>query len=172
MGMGTQITIEQYLDATYRPDVEFIDGERRERPDAPWVHSRLQAIIGAWFEQHEEAWKILTGTGIRTRVAASRVRLPDAVVVKAGPQPQTLVDPPLIVIEVLSPDDSYAETERRARDYQSMGIENIWLIDPETRIARVCRAEHWTETTRFTVADSPIYMDVAALFARLDKHQK
>jgi hypothetical protein len=53
-----------------------------------------------------------------------------------------------------------------------MGIENIWLIDPETRTARVCRGENWTETTRFTVADSPVYLDVAAPFARLDKFQK
>jgi Uma2 family endonuclease len=174
MATATLIPIEQYLKTSYCPDVEFIDGELREKPvvqsvHSQWVHSQLQALLSAWFVQHDDAWKIQVGVEARTRVAEARVRLPDVVVLKAGPQPQTLVDPPLIVIEILSPDDSYTETERRARDYQSMGIENIWLIDPDTRTARVCRGESWTEIARFTVADSPIYLDVKTLFARLDK---
>jgi Uma2 family endonuclease len=170
MATATPITIEQYLKTNYRPDVEFIDGELREKPVVQWVHSHLQALISAWFVQHDDAWDIQVGVEARTRVADAKVRLPDVVVVKAGRQPQTLVEAPLVVIETLSPNDSYAETQRRAGDYRSMGVENIWLIDPETRTARVCRGESWTETTRFTVADSPIYLDVDALFARLDKH--
>jgi hypothetical protein len=51
-----------------------------------------------------------------------------------------------------------------------MGVENIWLIDPDTRTARACRGESWTETTRFAVEGTPIYLDVTALFARLHKH--
>jgi Uma2 family endonuclease len=39
-----------------------------------------------------------------------------------------LVEPPLIVIEILWPDHSYTETELRAQDYRRMGIRNIWLI--------------------------------------------
>jgi Uma2 family endonuclease len=92
------------------------------------------------------------------------------VVVAAAAHPETLVDPPLIVIEVLSPGDSYTEIERRAQDYRRMGVPNIWLIDPDTRTARVCGVDAWTETPRFTVNDSPIYLDVTALFARLDKY--
>jgi Uma2 family endonuclease len=171
MATSTLVTIEQYLQTHYRPDVEFIDGELREKPVVQWVHSQLQSLISAWFVQHDEIWQVLVGVEARTRVAKSRIRLPDVVVVPAGSYPQTLVEPPLIVIEILSPDDSYSETQTRARDYQSMGIENIWLIDPETRTARVCRGENWTETARFTVEASPIYLDVTALFARLDKYQ-
>ena len=52
-----------------------------------------------------------------------------------------------------------------------MGVANIWLIDPETRTAQVCAKESWTETTRFEVADSPIYLDVPALFTRLEKYR-
>ena len=178
MATSTLVTIEQYLSTDYRPDVEYIDGElwdknvllRRGDPMVQWAHSRLQVMIGSWFDQHEDEWSILSGVEARTRVSASRVRLPDVVVVAAGPYPETLVEPPLIVVEVLSPDDTYAEIERRARDYREMGVMNIWLIDPDTRTARVCSRDAWTETLRFTVEGSPIYLDVAALFARLDKY--
>jgi Uma2 family endonuclease len=171
MAASALVTIEQYLNTIYRPDVEFIDGELREKPVVQWVHGRLQMLIGIWFGAHEDEWKVLVGAEVRTQVSASRVRLPDVVVVAAGPQPGVLTAPPLIVIEILSPDDRYTETERRAQDYRRMGVSNIWLIDPETRTARVCGENAWVETTRFTVDGSEIYLDVAALFAQLDRHE-
>ncbi|HEY0786544.1 MAG TPA: Uma2 family endonuclease [Acidobacteriaceae bacterium] len=130
MTASTLVTMNEYLRTSYRPDVEYIDGELREKDGilrersarVQWIHSRLQVMISAWFDQHEEEWGVLTGVEARTQVSASRVRLPDVVVVKAGPHPQTLVEPPLIVVEVLSPDDTYAEIERRAQDYLHMGL--------------------------------------------------
>jgi Uma2 family endonuclease len=170
MAASTLVTLEQYLSTSYRPDVEFIDGELKERPVVQWAHGRLQILIGNWFGAHEDDWGVIVAAEIRTKVSASRVRLPDIVVVPAGPQPGMLVEPPLIVIEILSPDDTYTETERRAQDYRRMGIENIWLIDPESRTARICREDAWVETMRFAVEGSVIYLDVAALFAQLDKY--
>ncbi len=177
MSTSTIVTIEQYLSTVYRPDVEYIDGELRPKnskakgdPLVQWVHAQLQALISAWFVQHDDEWGVQVGVDARTQVTVSSVRLPDVVVVPAGPHPQTLIEPPLIVVEILSPDDSYDETESRARDYQRMGIENVWLIDPTTRTARVLNGEGWTEITRLAVENSPIYLDVNTLFTRLDKY--
>ena len=152
-----------------RPDVEYIDGELKEKPSVQWAHGRLQILIGQWFGRFENEWGVRVAAEVRTQVSFSRVRLPDIVVVKAGTQKQTRVDPPLVVIEILSPADSYADTERRARDYQRMGIQNIWLINPETRTARACQGENWTETTCFRIESSPIFLEVDALFSRLDE---
>jgi Uma2 family endonuclease len=128
MAASTLVTFEQYLKTGYRPEVEFIDGELREKPVVQWAHGRLQILIGNWFGEHEDEWGVIVAAQIRTKVSASRVRLPDIVVVPAGPQPGMLVEPPLIVIEILWPDHSYTETELRAQDYRRMGIRNIWLI--------------------------------------------
>ena len=59
----------------------------------------------------------------------------DLVVLTAGPQPDVLTDPPLLVIEILSPDDSYSDTQERAQDYRAMGVEVVWIIDPKTHMA-------------------------------------
>ncbi len=170
MPTSTVTTIDQYLATSYRPDVEFVDGELRKKAVVQWAHGRLQILIGNWFGAHEEEWGVLVAVEVRTRVSESRVRLPDVVVVKAGPQPPTLVKPPLIVIEILSLEDSLKETELRLRDFQAMGVGNTWLLDPQKRTARVYSAAGWSETDRLTVPGSPIYLDVAALFDKLDRY--
>lgn len=173
MASATLMSIDEYLNnSSFHPDVEYIDGELKERPVVFSVHGRIQSLISTWFGIHEDEWSVLVAVEVRTLVAQDRVRLPDVVIDHAGDWPQTLVKPPLIVIEVLSPTDSYSETQRLAHDYVAMGVQNIWLIDPETRTGRVCRGDAWIETTRFQVADRPIYLDLNDLFTRLDKYNK
>ena len=126
------ISIDEYNRTSYHPDVEYLDGQLKERPVVQTVHGLFQGLLANWFLSHKKEWGIKAGVEMRTQVAPDRVRLPDVVVLNRGAYPQTLVDPPLIVIEILSPDDSYVETKRLAIDYQTMGIQNIWLFDPET----------------------------------------
>ena len=90
--------------------------------------------------------------------------------IPAGPSPQTLLDPLLIVIEIVSPTDSYSELEERMSDYAAMGVPNFWIINPQKRVARQRRPNAWVDVTRLTVPGSPIYVDVRWLFARLDTY--
>lgn len=76
----------------------------------------------------------------------------------------------MIVIEVLSPHDSYSETQRLAKDYQSMGVPNIRLIDPETRSGRASKGSAWEETQRFQVDGREIYLELDWLFERLNRY--
>ena len=69
----------------------------------------------------------------------------------------------------LSPDDSYRDTERRAADYRAMGVEAIWLIDPDTRTGRQCVGDTWTAATTLRVPGTPVEIDLADLFRRLDE---
>ncbi len=169
MAAQTQlITIEEYLRTSYRPDVEFIDGRLEEKPLGTWDHGQIQGLLFAWFLQHGREWGITASLEVRTRVAAPRVRLPDVVVDWAGPHPPVLEKAPLLVIEVLSPDDTYSALQKRSKDYQAMGIANIWLIDPDTRTARSCGAAFWAERERLEIEGTGIYLNVPALFAALD----
>jgi len=164
------MTIEQYLNGPIpNPDVEFIDGVVREKSIVMSIHGRLQSIICAWFERHAEDWAVLAAVEVRTRVTSNQVFLPDVVVAAAGPWPETLVDPPMIVIEILSSSDSFTELLEKLRGYDGMGIPNIWVIDPQTRRAWVSAGAALTETQRFLVADTPIYLDMSETYARYDK---
>jgi Uma2 family endonuclease len=166
----TTISMQEYLESSnFHPDVEYIDGMLRERPVVQPVHGLLQLLIGKWFLDHRAEWDVKAAVEVRTRVSATRVRLPDVVVGPRRAWPPVLVEPPLIVIEILSPSDSYTETRKLAREYIEMGVENIWLIDPETRVSEFYRAGAWVPAQRLEVAGSAIYLDMDVIFAQLDE---
>jgi Uma2 family endonuclease len=167
MATVLQIPLTEYLGMNYRPDREYVDGEIRERNVGKWEHARLQWLLAAWFFAHEKQWGITGSTEQRVRVSENRVRVPDLVVLTAGAQPEVLTDPPLLVIEILSPDDSYSDTQERALDYRKMGVETVWIIDPKTRSGRMCSGTEWVEAPRLEVKGTPLYVNLPEVFSQL-----
>ena len=133
-----QIPISEYLATSYRPDREYVDGELLERNVGKNEHSRLQALLAIWFGKFEDQWGVAVFTEQRVQVSATRIRIPGVLLVPLTPQPDVIVEAPLLVVEILSPDDSYTETQRRAGDYFAMGVGTVWIIDPVNRTGRVC----------------------------------
>ncbi len=169
MATSLQISIETYLASSYEPDREYIDGELQERNMGKWQHARVQALLTIWFGQNESRWGVMVSTEQRTRVAGTRVRIPDLVLVKSGPQPSVLTEAPLLVVEVLSPEDSYSDTQRRAGEYRAMGVGTVWILDPETLTGRMCVGDNWQERTRLEVPGTGIYVELPELFRFLQQ---
>jgi Uma2 family endonuclease len=167
MATTSPVSLSEYLQTSYRPDREFVDGELRERNVGKWEHARVQWLLAAWFSNHEKQWGITGSTEQRMQVSVSAVRIPDLVVLTAGPQPDVLVDPPLLVIEILSPDDTYSDPQERAQDYRNMGVETIWIIDPKTRSGRMCTGLVWAESRRLSVAGTPLYVELEEIFSQI-----
>ena len=168
----TALSIEEYLQTSYEHDCEYIDGALKEKPVVEFVHGRVQMLLGVWFWQKESAWGIRCAVETRTRVKEGKVRLPDVVVVSSTNRPQgALTEPPLIAIEVLSPTDSYHDLRHRAEDLCSMGVQNIWLIDPLRRTGEVWRDGFWqpAESSRIQAVDAPVFLDMDWLWAELDR---
>jgi Uma2 family endonuclease len=168
MANTTQISVTEYLQTSYRPDREYVDGEVRERNVGKWEHARVQWLLAGWFMNHETMWGVIGSTEQRVQITSDRVRIPDLVVVAAGPQPDVLIEPPLLVIEILSPEDSYSDTQERAEDYLSMGVGTVWIIDPKTRTGRMCNGAVWTAARRLEVPNTPLYVDLDEIFKYLD----
>ncbi len=172
MAATALVTREQYLSTSYHPDVEFIDGQLRERnkelgrsPMVQWIHFRLQVMVSSRFDRHEEGARPCRGGGKDAGFRLARVRASCRACQRRPDSADARRAASYRHRDSVS-DDSYAEIERRAQDYRCMGVRNSWLIDPDTRTARSCREDAWVETTRFTVDGSEIYLDVSALFAR------
>jgi Uma2 family endonuclease len=167
MATVVHIPLQEYLATSYRPDCEYVDGEVRERNVGKYEHARVQALLAAWFNLHEKAWGAQVVTEQRVQVSPARVRIPDVTLLPLGPQPDVIVDPPLLLIEILSPDDSYSDTQERAKDYREMGVETVWIIDPKTRTGRMCRGAEWLEASRLEVKDTPLYVNLPDIFSQL-----
>jgi Uma2 family endonuclease len=80
MATTTGISLEEYLQTSYRPDREYIDGTLKEKPVVPFVHGRVQMLLGVWFWQHQDEWHTQCAVETRTQVSTAKVRLPDIVV--------------------------------------------------------------------------------------------
>lgn len=162
-----QIPLSEYLGTSYRPDREYVDGEIRERNVGKYEHARVQALLAKWFGNHEQEWGIQVVTGQRVQVSPTRVRIPDVAVLPLSAQPDVIIAPPLLIIEILSPDDSYSDMQERAQDYRAMGVEIIWIIDPKTRTGRMCSGAEWVESSRLTVKKTPLYVNLPEIFSQL-----
>ena len=169
MATSIQIPIVEYLNTSYRPDREYVDGEVLERNVGKNEHSRLQALLASWFVRFEDEWNVAAFTEQRVQVSSTRVRIPDVLLVPLAPHPQVFVDPPVLVVEILSPEDSYTETQRRANDYLLMGVGTVWIIDPVNRTGRSCVGKTWIENDKLEVLGTPIWVSLTDLFARLDR---
>jgi Uma2 family endonuclease len=162
-----QIPLHEYLARNYRPDREYVDGEVRERNVGKYEHARIQALLARWFGNHEGEWGVQVVTEQRVRVSPTRVRIPDVTLLPLSTQPDVIVDPPLLIIEILSPDDSYSDTQERAQDYRTMGVETVWIIDPKTRTGRMCSGSEWVESSRLEVKRTPFYVSLPDIFSQV-----
>ena len=174
MATAVKVSLQEYLNTSYRPDVEYIDGELKEKsPVVGFAHGRVQILLSAWFWQHEKEWGVCCAVEVRTKVSPEHVRLSDfVVVVRANREKLALKQPPLVAIEVLSPSDSYKDLKLRAADLESIGVRNIWLIDPEARTLEVWGGGSWYRyaATRLNAIDSPMYLDLAWLWEQLNEN--
>jgi Uma2 family endonuclease len=128
-----RIPIEVYLQSSYEPDAEYVNGAIEVRPAALWNHSSWQAAILQFFSLQREAWGIRARPSLRTRTSATTVRVPDvAILDRRLPKEQIITHPPIAVFEILSPEDSHSRLMIKLGEYERMGVRTIVVLDPET----------------------------------------
>lgn len=167
MSSTTLISVKEYVASSYRPDCDYIDGEVRERNSGELEHSLLQTIIAALFWANQQSWKVLPLVEQRVQVATTRFRVPDITVLKADqPREAIVAVPPLILIEILSKDDSLRSMQERVDDYLHFGVEHVWILDPALRRAYICSATGFQEPQSgfLGVSGTPIRLNLAELF--------
>ncbi len=167
----TLLSLDEYLHTSYKPDVDFVDGEIEERNLGEFEHARLQTLLAMYFVAKEKLWALTTVVEQRIRVAQTRVRICDLAILRAdAPREKVTETPPLLCIEILSPEDRLSRAERVLADYRAMGVQNIWLIDPIRRSAHRFDADglHHADPTQLTVPGTEIRLDLTEPFAALD----
>ena len=126
------IPVEEYLRTTSDPDCEYVDGFIEERPVGEYDHATWQAILVAFFTARQAELGINARPELRVRVAANRFRVPDVTLLsRTAPREQIITHAPLAVFEILSPEDSMTRMLEKLADYERMGVEAIWLIEPK-----------------------------------------
>lgn len=151
------IPVEVYLTSVYRPDCDYVDGEVLERNLGEREHSYVQMALGSYFFARRKELGIQVYPEQRVQVKPNRYRIPDLCVVLGGTKEKIFTQPPFLCVEILSPEDRMPRVWERLHDYFEMGVRNVWVIDPENRVAHIAsRSGDLHRVTDFLRTSDPV----------------
>jgi Uma2 family endonuclease len=139
---------------------ELIEG--RVVPMAPTgdEHGGIEIKIGGKldvFATTHKLGKVRVGeVGIYTHRNPDTVRGADALFISneryaQKKSPSFLDVAPELVVEILSPNDSWSDVTQKLREYFAIGVQLVWVVDPQARIIYAYRS--MTNVREFTEND-------------------
>ena len=142
MSIATGVSLEEYLHTVYEPDCDYVDGVLEDRNVGQQTHGETQAEVASFFIRQKKRLGIRVATELRMQVSPTRVRIPDVAIVAAEDTDEVKQKPPLLCIEVLSPDDRFSRLVKIISEYLAFGVPMIWIIDPYDREAFMVTQEN------------------------------
>jgi Uma2 family endonuclease len=161
MATRALITAEQYLAMHFEREPELVHGELAEKPLPNKSHGRIQQCLAV----------LLDGAGyccteVRMRLAEDLYRIPDVALFQNGdPGEEIPSSPPLVVVEITSPDDRLHDILQKLAEYEQWGVRYIWLIEPELKKCHVYRDGSLTPVSQFELPIIPFSLETSKLFA-------
>jgi Uma2 family endonuclease len=165
MGTKMLMSVDEYLHTTFDgADREYLDGEVVERNLGNKSHGRIQGRLIRQLGAYEERTGLYVIPEVRHRVQETRYRIPDVAVFEGEPEGEVPSTPPLVAIEILSPDDRIGYIVPKLDEYRHWGVRHIWLIDPEDRKLFTYGETGLHETTELRLPNYDIVLTHAEIF--------
>lgn len=120
------------------------------------VEFDLGRVLGNFVADRKLGWVVGGETGLYIRRNPDRVRGADVAFISKQRLPRRpgrgfLEVAPELIVEVISPNDTWEEVRAKLEDYFSIGVERVWVVEPEKRAVLVYRSA--TEATRLGETD-------------------
>jgi Uma2 family endonuclease len=137
MAIATQMSVEEYLRTSFDPDCEYVDGEVLDRYLGEIDHGWVQRAVLLYLAAREKDLGIFIIQEQRLQINSRHYRVPDLLILegRGKPKEQIITTPPLVCIEVLSPEDRMSRMLKKIADYLAFGVRYVWVLDPQTRQA-------------------------------------
>ncbi|HWE53858.1 MAG TPA: Uma2 family endonuclease [Bryobacteraceae bacterium] len=133
------MSAEEYLHTSFAGvDPEFRDGTFVERSIPDYLHGKTQALLIALFMALRKSLSLYPCAETRMMVRPGRFLIPDVAVFHPDEPGLVPSAPPLIAIEILSPDDRLLEVRAKLEEYRAWGVPHAWLVDPQSRRLYSC----------------------------------
>ena len=141
---------------------EVVDGDIRvlppnKLPHAVIVENLADALKAALDRKAVRAFT--TSIGLVIRQEPLTTREPDvAVFLKANmiERDGYIHSAPELIVEVLSPGNTRPERELKLRDYESLGVPEVWVVSPEAQTVEILLLQNGRLTRDRIVADGEI----------------
>jgi Uma2 family endonuclease len=172
--IATAISLDEYLNTTYEPDVEFVDGLLVERNVGTQRHSLLQGLIVAYLQQYRKTNRIRVFPEARLQVGARCHRIPDVLLLELPyNHGQIVTDVPSITVEIKSPGDRFDDIIDKCLEYEALGVRNILVMDPDNRRAFLFEHNNLRlltgDSVQLNLSQSTLDFPFAEMFAELDE---
>ncbi len=141
-------------------DGEFANGVFQEKVmgwEAEWIAGRLFLVLTQYCDAKQLGWVNGSNASYQCYAEAfphdpERFRKPDvSFIAKARmavvPRGHCKIAPDLAV-EVISPNDTFAEIDIKIDEYLKAGVKLVWVVVPETRTVHIHRPDGSTQTLR------------------------
>jgi Uma2 family endonuclease len=171
---GMMVPLAEYLETTYRPDCDWIDGVRIERNMGEKPHNRVQQFLCQFLGNHEREWNIAVYPEQRVQTSQKNYRVADVCVTERGAAEDQdaliVTTPPVLCVEILSRNDGLIDRQDRVDDYKGMGVRQVWIVDPFRRRAYMANEPGFLkpEADVLIVAGTPIRVALPEMFAALE----
>jgi Uma2 family endonuclease len=154
---SSEMTLEQFLSLPENDEsYELINGEAIKKMSPKFFHSSLTTVfwveISGWCDERGRVrveWSV-----ILKRRGKDWVPVPDLLYVSydrlAADWREDAPCPvlPELVIEIVSPDQTFNQLAQKATDYLSAGVERVWVVYPPMRSITVFFGDRPPETYR------------------------
>ena len=151
MSASAYLPIDAYLQMSFEPDCDYLDGEVAERSVGGLMHSTAQAeFVGIVCEN---APGLDVRPSLRMKTAPNRYRVADVAVFKGVPDEEYPCTPPLIILEIAAPDDDETELVNKLGEYRHWGVRYVWLTDPYAEKLHMFGSEGLREVREFAVPE-------------------
>ena len=138
------ITYEEWLKLPEAEGVEeVVQGEIRKMPPNKWNHARIIEELARQLRAHLDSQSVFVVTSVfglviqrdplTTRVPDLAVFVRDQILEQEG----YIHSAPELVVEVLSPANTRAERSEKLKDYESLGVPEVWVVSPEAQTVEV-----------------------------------
>src|SRR5262245_56007096 len=118
MGAKAVVPESEYLRTSFPElDREYRDGELVERSVPDYLHGKTQLLLAAFFAVLRKQFSLFPCVETRMKIREGRYLIPDVAVFWQQEPPNVPDTPPLIAIEILSPDDRLTEVREKLEEY-------------------------------------------------------
>jgi len=129
--MGRVISESEYLRTCNDPEWEFEDGRRIRRHVGTHAHSALQGALAGYLHERRKDWGLEVLMSLTFRLRPRRYVIADVCAFRhPAPEEQIPTSPPVLWIEIVSPQDRRSAVDRRLKEILAFGAPYVWLIDP------------------------------------------
>ncbi|WP_017586657.1 Uma2 family endonuclease [Nocardiopsis ganjiahuensis] len=112
---------------------ELVDGRLDVSPAPVFLHSRVETRLSIHLGNLAPVeCEIITGPGININADRTHHRIPDLVVISTeDAESPYLTKPPLLAVEVVSPESVLRDHHTKKHEYAAFGIPSYWVITPD-----------------------------------------